>query len=228
MRVAIIPARGGSKRIKKKNIKLFNSKPIIYWTIKKLKESKLFDLIVVSSDDNKILTLSQKYQVDIVIRRPKYLSNSAATTKSVIEHAIKYLLKINIKPKVVGCFYACNPFLMLSDLAKSLRILKKNPNAFIFSASEYSHPIQRAFLVNGYKVTYLNKNNRNENTQKFSKTYHDCAHFYIASTKIWKKEQAKILNLAIKIPYWRSVDIDNIEDWKKAEYFYKILQMQFK
>ena len=226
MRVAIIPARGGSKRIKKKNIKLFNSKPIIYWTIKELKKSKLFDLIIVSSDDDKILRLCKKYKVDITIRRPYCLSNDTASTKSVMEHAIKYLLQNNIKVNIAGCFYPCNPFLMRSDISKSLRLLKKNKNAFIFSASKYSHPIQRAFLLSDYKVTYLNKNNRDRNTQKFSKTYYDCAHFYVARSKVWKKDYTKNLNLAVEIPHWRSVDIDNIEDWKKAEYFYKILKIK--
>jgi pseudaminic acid cytidylyltransferase len=226
MRVAIIPARGGSKRIKRKNIKLFNSKPIIYWTIKELKKSKLFDLIIVSSDDDKILSLCKKYKVDITIKRPQYLSNHRATTKSVIVHAIEYLLQNNIKAKILGCFYPCNPFLMTSDISKSLRLLKKNKKAFIFSASKYSHPIQRAFLINNFKVTYLNKNNRNKNTQKFTNTYYDCAHFYIGSAKVWKNDYTKNINLAVKIPYWRSVDIDNNEDWKKAELFYKILNIK--
>lgn len=223
MRIAIIPARGGSRRIKKKNIRLFNCKPIIYWTIKELKKSKLFDLIIVTSDDRKILNLCRKFGINIVIKRPKYLSNSTATTKSVIVHSINYLLKKNIKVTTVGCFYPCNPFLAKSDISKSLKILKKNPSAFIFSVSKYPHPIQRALKINKYKVTYLNKHNRNKNTQNFIDTYYDCGHLYLAHSNTWKKNLSNTPNLAIKIPYFRSVDIDNFEDWKRAEYFYKAL-----
>ena len=226
MRVAIIPARGGSKRIKRKNIKLFNNKPIIYWTIKELKKSKFFDLIIVSSDDDKILALCKRYKVDIAIKRPQHLSNDTATTKSVILHAISYLLKNNIKAKIIGCFYPCNPFLMTADISKSLRLLKKNQSAFIFSVSKYSHPIQRALIIKNCKVTYLNKENKDKNTQDFLDTYYDCGHFYMGNAEAWKKNFDNVFNLAVEIPYYRAVDIDNVEDWKKAEYFYKISKIK--
>ena len=97
MKVAVIPARFGSKRIKKKNIKIFYSKPIIYWTIKKIRESKLFDFICVSSDSDKILNIAMKYGVEILIKRPKNLSGDRTPTKPVIIHAINEFKKMKIQ-----------------------------------------------------------------------------------------------------------------------------------
>ena len=143
MKVAIIPARGGSKRIKKKNIKIFYGKPMIYWTIKKIKESKIFDKIIVTSDDKKILNYVKK-KVDITINRPKELSDDFTPTQPVIKHAISFLNKIGIKIKIACCIYPCNPFLEASDLKKSLNLLKKNKySKFILPITKYSHPIQR-------------------------------------------------------------------------------------
>ena len=127
MIIAIIPARGGSKRIKNKNIKNFLSKPILYWTLKTLKKSNLFYKIIISTDNFKIKKIALKLGVDEVINRPKDLSDDITPTKPVIEHAIENTkFKGNRKVKFVCCVYPCNPFLNSSDLIKSFKILKKN------------------------------------------------------------------------------------------------------
>ena len=126
MIIAIIPARGGSKRIKNKNIKNFFSKPILYWTLKTLKKSNLFDRIIVSTDNLKIKNKSLKLGVDEIINRPKNLSDDITPTKPVIEHAIKKMkFKNKEKVKFICCVYPCNPFLNSSDLKKSFKMLKK-------------------------------------------------------------------------------------------------------
>ena len=143
---AIIPARGGSQRIKKKNIKEFYSKPILYWTIKALKRSKLFSKIVLTTDDSKIAKIARQLGVDHIISRPSNLADNYTPTKPVIEHAVRALKK-KFKIKYACCVYPCNPFLNSLDLKKSFKVLKKNKNNFVFPITEYTHPIQRAFKL---------------------------------------------------------------------------------
>ena len=125
MRIAVIPARFGSKRIKKKNVKIFYSKPMIYWVIKKIKDSKLFDFICVSSDNNKILNIAKKFDVEILIKRPTKLSDDRTPIKSVIIHAIEHLEKMKIKFETICCVYPCNPFMRVEDLRIAYKIYKK-------------------------------------------------------------------------------------------------------
>jgi N-acylneuraminate cytidylyltransferase len=126
MIVAVIPARYNSKRIKKKNIKLFYSKPIIFWTIKKLIKSNFFDKIIVTSDSKKILNIAKKNGADILINRPKKLSGDIVGTQPVISHALKQLKKNHDNESYVCCIYPCNPFLNLNDVKSGFSKLKKN------------------------------------------------------------------------------------------------------
>ena len=128
---AIFIARGGSKRIKNKNIKKFHGKPIIYWTYKIVKKSKCFQKIVLSSDSDKILNIGKKIGFDILIKRPQNISDNHSDTNKVINHAIKCLSK-KINMENVCCIYPCSVFIKISTLKKALKILKKNPKSFIF------------------------------------------------------------------------------------------------
>ena len=157
MNIAIIPARGGSKRIKNKNIKKFNKKPIIELTLEILKKSKIFNLIILSSDSPRICKLGKKIGFDLVLLRNKNLAKDATDTKSVIKQVIIDISK-NIKVKNVCCVYPCNPFLQINDLKNCLKILKKNNSKFIFPVTNYSHPIDRAFKLNkSGEVKFLKK-----------------------------------------------------------------------
>ena len=223
--IAIIPARYGSKRIKKKNIKTFYSKPMIYWAIKKIKESKLFDFICVSSDSSKILNIAKKYGVEFLVKRPIYLSDDKTPTRSVIIHAIKYLNKIKIKFETVCCVYPCNPFILTQDLKKAFKIYKKNKSKFVFPVVEYSHPISRALKISkNSMVKYINPMNISARTQDSKKTYFDSGQFYIASKFTWLSNKTPHNNsLAVIIPEWRVVDIDDKNDWERAEMIFKVL-----
>tara|TARA_B100000989_G_scaffold293632_1_gene271334 strand:- start:126 stop:806 length:681 start_codon:yes stop_codon:yes gene_type:complete len=225
MIVAIIPARKNSKRIKNKNVKNFNKKPMIYWSIKKLKDSKIFDKIIVSSDSEKILKISRKLNVDICINRPKKLSTSTAITKDVIIHSINFLKKKNILPKFVFCVYPCAPFIKIEDLKKAIRIVKFKKDAFISTVTEYSHPIERSFsLTRNYRIIDRITKNINSNTQKFQKRFHDSGQFYLSTPKVWTQKNHPKNHYGIKLPTWRSIDIDSIEDWKRAELLSKIIK----
>jgi pseudaminic acid cytidylyltransferase len=226
---AIIPARGGSQRIKKKNIKKFYSKPILYWTIKSLKRSKLFSKIVLTTDDTKIAKIASQLGVDHIISRPSNLADNYTPTKPVIEHAIR-VLKKKFKIKYVCCVYPCNPFLNSLDLKKSFKVLKKNKNNFVFPITEYTHPIQRAFkLTNKNKLIFFTKKHELTRTQDLVKSYHDVGQFYWGSVSNWlSKKRMHSNGIGLPIPKWRVVDIDNLQDWKRAELLFKVLKINGK
>ena len=225
MNIAIIPARGGSKRIKNKNIKKFNKKPIIELTLKILKKSKIFNLIILSSDSPRICKLGKKIGFDLVLLRNKNLANDTTDTKSVIKQVITEISK-NVKVKNVCCVYPCNPFLKINDLKNCLKILKKNNSKFIFPVTNYSHPIDRAFRLNkSNEIKFLKKENANKNTQTFQESFHDAGQFYWGKKNTWLKNIFLHTNgIGYKIPNFRVVDIDNLNDWKKAEIVYKGLK----
>jgi len=225
MRIAVIPARFGSKRIKKKNIKNFYSKPMIYWAIKRIKDSNLFDFICVSSDNNKILNIAKKYGVKILIKRPISLSDDRTPTKPVIIHAIQYLEKLKIKFETICCIYPCNPFVLAEDLRRAFKIYKKNSSNFVFPVVEYSHPIQRALRINSKsRIKPITFENINKRTQDLEKSYFDSGQFYFGSKSTWRSNKNPHHNgIPLIIPSWRVVDIDNLNDWKRAELLFKIL-----
>ena len=224
---AIIPARGGSKRIKKKNIKLFNGKPMIFWIIKKILFSKLFDKIIVSTEDKEIKKVSYNCGADIVINRPPNLSDDRTITHDVIKHAIKWLEEQNHKFNSVFCVYPCTPLLEIKDFKRAL-IASKGTNKFIYPVLEYSHPIQRALLMKKNKnLKFVNEMCKNKRTQDFKKTFHDAGQFYLAKKKTWmSNKNMHSYSRAIILPNWRIVDIDNNNDWKKAESIFSTLKLK--
>ena len=226
MRIAVIPARFGSKRIKKKNIKTFYSKPMIFWAIKRIKESKLFDFVCVSSDSNKILNIAKKCGVEILIKRPINLSDDITPTKPVIIHAIEYLEKMKIKFETICCVYPCNPFMLAKDLRRAFAIYKKNNSKFVFPVVEYSHPIQRALkVISKSEIKTVTSANYNKRTQDLEKSYFDSGQFYFGSKTIWQSNKTPHnYGIPLIIPSWRVVDIDNLNDWKRAELLFQIFK----
>ena len=223
MNIVVIPARIGSKRIKKKNIKLFNSKPIIYWTLKSLKESGIFDLIIVSSDSNKILDISKKFNPNIkLIKRPKKLANDYALARDVIKHAILYLKDI-IKIDIVCSVYPCNPFLNIEKIKESIILVKKKPSYMVHPIIAYDHPIERALILKNKIISPVFPEKIKKRTQDCIKTYHDIGQFYTAKKETWLKIDPLQKRIGLENLSWESVDIDHQDDWKKAEIFHKIL-----
>ena len=228
MNIAIIPARSGSKRIRLKNIKFFCGKPIIYWTIKELKKSRIFDYILTSSDSNKILKIAKKYGSDLLNKRSKNLSKDHVSTIKVIKSEIINLQKsLKIKNFNVCCVYPCNPLLIRSDLKNAIKKLKQNNSKFIVSISEakkmektFSLAQNNKIVLSSYNLKKINKNSNN-----MRKLYYENGQFCFANTKIWLKNNS-IYNQAVgyEVPAWRSTDIDEINDWKKAEIIFNLLK----
>ncbi len=222
--ICIIPARSGSKRIKNKNIKNFFGKPIIYWAIKAALKSKCFSKIIVSSDSDKILNISKRYGAAQNELRPKKLSKD----KSSMDDAIKYeILKENKKKPVdnVCCIVATSPLIDPKDIKNSFKILKQNKVDYVFSVTTYDAPIQRHFFLDK-KNFLINRKMKDldKGSQELKKAYHDAGQFYWASFKKFSSK-THIYNgrsLAYFIPSFRSIDINEIEDWKKAEAMFRI------
>ena len=221
MNIAIIPARSGSKRIKNKNIKNFLGKPIIARVIEKLKKNKNIKIIVVTSDSKKILKISKNYGADILIKRPKNLSNDFTDTYSVIKHAINYLKLNNFLLKNIFCIYPTSIFLNKSIISKALKKLKKNN--YVLTGIKYNHPIERSFknLKGRIKLNYPKK--INSRTNDINPSYHDAAQLYLAKVNTWLKDKKIISNNSSFIELMKDscVDIDTIEDWRMAEIIYK-------
>lgn len=226
MKLCVIPARSGSKRITKKNIKNFCGKPIIGWSIELALASKCFDKIIVSTDDEEIANLAKSYGAEVPFLRPKILSGDYTETVNVISHAVKWQTENHVKPDYVCCIYATAPFIQLSDLNKGIEILKSSKCEYVFSATNYIYPIQRSFKINeNKKLEMFFPKYLNFRSQDLEKSFHDAGQFYWGLTNSWL-ENKPIINensIPILIPQDRVLDIDTIEDWQMAEKMFRII-----
>ncbi len=226
MNIAIIPARGGSKRIPRKNIKEFYGKPLIAYSIEAAKKSGCFDRIIVSTDDNEIAEIALKYGAEVPFIRPKDISDDYATTLDVINHAVKFCVENGMDLKYVCCIYATAPFLLPEYLIKGLTSLREdNSLNYAFSATSFSFPIQRAVKLTNNKVEMFQPEHLNTRSQDLEEAYHDAGQFY------WGKKEAFLKGLPffdqdsviVKLPRDRVQDIDTPEDWDFAETLFSVI-----
>ena len=179
MNVAIIPARGGSKRIPKKNIKDFCGNPMISYPIKVALKSKIFQRVIVSTDDNEIAKVSESFGAEVPFIRPKNISDDFATTGDVMSHAAKWLKENANHLASVCCIYATAPFIKKDDLIKAYNLFKENKWSFVFSATSFPFPIQRAIKLNeegGIKM--FQPEHFESRSQDLTESYHDAGQFY--------------------------------------------------
>lgn len=221
MKIAIIPARGNSKRIKNKNIKNFLGKPIIEITYRKLKSFKIFDKIILNTESKKIINKTKYLNFDLIIRRKKKLSNDNISTADVINDTIKILNKKYNKIESVTCVYPCNPFLKKKNLVDGFKKIK-NKKDFVFPIQEFPTPIERSIVKKGKSYFYNNKKNMKKMSQEFDKKFYDCGQFYIGSTTAWKAREKNFK--CIILPKFSTVDINDIEDWSFSEKLFKIIK----
>lgn len=230
MNVCIIPARGGSKRIPKKNIYNFFNKPMIYWSIKAAKDSKCFEKIIVSTDDPEISMIAKNFGAEVPFLRPKELSDDKTPTQPVIKHAIKWLEKAGYNLKYVCCLYATAPLLKSEDICKSHKIIvKSKEETMLFSATSFNYPIQRALIIDKEGFTsMLYPENLNKRSQDFEDTFHDAGQFYWATAKRWvTKNDILQFSMPYFLPRWRVQDIDTEEDLKYAKLLFKMSNFEF-
>jgi N-acylneuraminate cytidylyltransferase len=227
MKIAVIPARGGSKRITKKNIRPFFGKPIIGWTIEAARNSGCFEKIIVSSDDDEIAQVARSYGAEVPFMRPADISNDHAGTTPVMAHATQWLIDAGIQPSLVCCLYATAPFIQASDIQRGLAMMKTGNIDFAFTVTRYSSPIQRALRIRGNgPVEMFNPDQFNQRSQDLEPAWHDAGQFYWGSSEAWLKELPVFAanSMPIDIPGHRVQDIDSLEDWKRAEILFQVLQ----
>lgn len=226
MKLAVIPARGGSKRIPRKNIKQFGGRPMIAWSISAAIESGCFDRIIVSTDDQEIAEIAQQSGADVPFLRPAELSDDHATTSEVIRHAISWVAENYATPERVCCIYATAPFLRADDIAGGSDLLKSSGLDFVFSATSYAFPIQRAIRLTAEgRVEMLMPEQFNIRSQDLEPVYHDAGQFYWGRSEAWLAGKPVFSNsaTAVILPRYRVQDIDTPDDWLRAELMFKAL-----
>jgi pseudaminic acid cytidylyltransferase len=227
VKLAVIPARGGSKRIPRKNIRPFGGQPMIAWSIRAALDSGCFDRIMVSTDDAEIADVARACGAEVPFMRPPELSDDHTGTIPVIAHATRWQAAQGEAPSAVCCLYATAPFVRAADLQAGWAALQDSDAAYAFSVTSYAFPIQRAIrLTPQGGVAMFHPEHFNTRSQDLEEAFHDAGQFY------WGRAEAWTAGLPIFAPHARAVmlprhrvqDIDTPEDWARAEWLFKAMQ----
>lgn len=227
MRIAIIPARGGSKRIPRKNIKPFAGLPIIAYSIKAAQESGLFDRIIVTTDDEEIAEVAKAFGAEIPFLRPKELSDDHTATIPVIAHAIETLEKEGCKIEVACCIYATAPFVRAADIRSAHDALVEYKKLYAFPVTTFPFPIFRGVKRDEEgSIEMFWPEHFAIRSQDLPEAYHDVGQFYWGTPEAWLSGKPIFSDAAttIVLPRHLVQDIDTLEDWTRAELMYKVLQ----
>jgi N-acylneuraminate cytidylyltransferase len=220
MKIAVIPARGGSKRIPRKNIKPFRGKPIIAWSIEAARKSNLFDRVMVSTDDAEIAVVAAHWGAEVPFTRPAELSDDHTATTAVIAHAVRWALAQRLPVAAVCCIYPTAPFIELADLRRSLEALESGDWSYSFPVTDFPAPIFRSFrLLPDGGVEMFFPQHFGTRSQDLPRALHDAGQFYWGRPAAWL-ENVRIFDRRskpVEIPRWRVHDIDAPEDWARAE-----------
>ena len=226
MKLALIPARGGSKRIPRKNIKLFCGKPMIAWSIEAALQSGCFDQVVVSTDDAEIAEVARQYGAQVPYMRPAALSDDHTGTTAVVAHAINWFAAQGNTPEQVCCLYATAPFVSAGDLCRGLAVLTETGADYAFAVTSYAFPIQRAIRITpAGRVEMFSPEHFNTRSQDLEEAYHDAGQFYWGHANAWlaNKMIFSAASAPVKLPRHRVQDIDTPEDWTRAEWLFKAI-----
>jgi pseudaminic acid cytidylyltransferase len=226
--VAVIPARGESKRIPHKNIKPFCGKPMIAYSIGAAKDAGIFDRIIVSTDSKKIASIAKDFGAESPFMRPAELADDFAGTDAVILHALKWLMEDGEKIDYICCIYATAPFVKAEYIIKGYNILRDEHATSCFSVTTYAFPIFRSLRINNQnRLEMFWPEYRETRSQDLPEAYHDAGQFYWADVKKYLKEKQFYSKNAVPVilPRYLVQDIDTPEDWETAEKMYSVLQM---
>lgn len=220
--LAIIPARGGSKRIPRKNIKNFFGRPIISYSIEAAINSQLFERVIVSTDDHEIRDVALSYGAEAPFLRPQDLADDFTATAPVVANAITECEKLGWKFDLVCCIYPCAPFVEIEDIKSALHKYCLTNSNYCFPVSKFTRSIFHALRKSdGDIVSKIFPKNENQRTQDFEATFYDAGQFYWASRDMWiTNSNIHAYGLGVEIPVWRSIDIDTLDDWHMAELIY--------
>jgi len=223
VRLAVIPARGGSKRIPRKNIRLFAGKPMIAYAIEAARASGVIDRIVVSTDDAEIAALATQMRAEVPFMRPAELADDHTPTVPVVAHAIRTCRELGWEVDPVCCIYPGVPFIAAADIAQALRLLEQGHAPYAFPVAPFRSQVQRALRRDADGITRpLYPEFANTRTQDIEPAYHDAGQFYWGKVGAWlQNPKIHSSGIGYVIPIWRVVDIDTEEDWRHAEAMYK-------
>jgi len=227
VKIAVIPARGGSKRIPRKNVKLFCGKPMIAWSIEAALQSGCFDEVIVSTDDDEIRQAALRFGATVPFMRPAALADDYTTTIHVMQHAARWYLDRGTDATYLCCLYATAPFVTAEDLAHGFDVLVREQCDYVFSVTRYDFPIQRALKIRqDNRVEMFNTDFFNIRSQDLEEAYHDAGQFYWGRTRAWLDGEILFSTnaLPILLPRHRVQDIDTQEDWLRAEWLFKALR----
>jgi N-acylneuraminate cytidylyltransferase len=231
MKLAVIPARGGSKRIPKKNIRDFCGRPVIEYSIEAAIQTKLFDRILVSTDDDEIRRIALNAGVEVPFLRPSNLSDDYSGTNDVVKHAIEWFRDKGTPVEYACCLYATAPFIRADDVCAGFSMLQKSGKSFAFSVTTFDFPVQRSVrLTPDGAIAAMQPDFINARSQDLEPAFHDAAQFY------WGKAEAFVLNMdmyaetaaGVVLPRHRVQDIDTNEDWIRAELMFRALSLSDK
>lgn len=226
MRIAVIPARGGSKRIPGKNIKPFCGRPIIAWSIAAALESALFDRVVVSTDCDRIAETAKQHGAEVPFRRPAELSDDHTGTIPVVGHAVEWFRQRGEAPDEVCCIYATAPFVRAQDVRRGHEIFKGEDCKYAFSVTSFPFPIQRAIRITASGRTEMfQPEHFNTRSQDLEEAFHDAGQFYWGKASAWVAGDIMFApySVPVLLPRHRVQDIDTLEDWVRAEYLFKAI-----
>lgn len=221
MNVAIIPARGGSKRIPRKNVRMFCGRPMIAWSIQRAVESGLFDRIIVSTDDPEIMAVAREHGAEIPFVRPAELANDHAATLPVIRHAVEWLGQDGASIDLACCIYATAPLLTEEKLREGCSTLQQDRQLdFTFAVARFDFPIFRAVsLDSDHRVKMFWPEHETTRSQDLTPAFHDAGQFYWGTRDAWLKKERifSSRSAGVVIPNSQVQDIDVEEDWGVAE-----------
>ncbi|OAM53384.1 pseudaminic acid cytidylyltransferase [Methylovorus sp. MM2] len=229
--MAVIPARGGSKRVPRKNIRNFHGKPMIAWTIEAASSSGLFDHIIVSTDDSEIADVAMQYGADVPFVRPAELADDYAGTAEVIAHSTQWAIDNLGAIDALCCLYPTAPFVQVDDLKRGFDALNSGQWEYAFSVTEFASPIFRSFKQSdcgGLEMFF--PEHFSKRSQDLPMALHDAGQFYWGRSDAWinKKRVFSDTSFPIFIPRWRVQDIDTEDDFRHAELMFAAFQSEFK
>lgn len=227
-RVAIITARGGSKRIPRKNVKEFLGKPILLYSIEAALESGMFDEVMVSTEDAEIAQLAEKAGAKVPFFRSENTAGDYATTTDVIEEVLAAYKERGMEFEYACCIYPTAPFVTADCLCEAMTTLESSGADSLIPVVRFSFPPQRAVIINDGKMQFKWPENMFARSQDLEPFYHDCGQFYCIKTESFLREKKLFMSdtLAYERPESEVQDIDTMEDWKLAELKYRMLMQK--
>lgn len=229
MNIAVIPARGGSKRIPRKNVRVFNGKPMLAWSIEAALSAQCFDKIIVSTDDVEIAKVAKSFGAEVPFERPPELADDFATTASVMRHAVTWAVSSEPSIEFACCLYATAPLISPSDLRFGFEKIKVSRWDYVFSASSFPFPIQRAIQVSEAGAVSLREPEHEQTrSQDLPEMHHDAGQFYWGTVNAWRSELQIFgpSSTVVSVERCRVQDIDTPEDWEYAEKMAQILNLE--